>query len=129
MKRSSGRILDALKKDGECISVVFAPDFAEGRDVLLSDLACNLGWDTGRLRDRLRSLEQEGYICKVELPRSGTCVGYSLTDKGAIWREQVRKERIHYLLEKWIDIAALLISVAALSISIISLLLGQRPQP
>lgn len=129
MKRLSGRVLDALKKNGNCFAVVFNPNHATDGNVLFADLARTLKQSDDKLYDQLRFLEQEGYLLKLTLPHSGKCLGYRLTDKGAVWRDHVRQARKQYLLEKWIDLFALLISVSALILSIISLALGQQPQP
>lgn len=129
MNRLSGRVLDALKKNEKCFAVVFNPDHAIDGNVSFADLARKLKQRDDKLYDQLRFLEQEGYLLKLTLPHSRKCLGYRLTDKGAVWRDHVRQARKQYLLEKWIDLFALLVSVFALILSITSLVLGQQPQP
>ena len=129
MRRLSRRILDTLKKEKNCFAVIFSSNLVADGDIVFADLVHKLKCKEGTLHDQLRILEQEGYLQKLTVPYSGSCIGYRLTDKGAIWRYHEAKKRKQYFLEKWIDLVALFLSVCALALSIISLLLGQQSQP
>lgn len=69
----------------------------------------------------MRFLESQGYI-KYSYTSSGTKVGFELEHKGLHYKFFFWQEIRKYIAEKWIDFFALLISVAALVISLVALL-------
>ena len=75
----------------------------------------------------IRHLESTGYI-EIIKTQKGTSVGVRLSHIGLKRKEFRRLEILKYLEDKWVDMLALVVSLAALIISILSLLLkAQTP--
>lgn len=72
------------------------------------------------IRAAIRYLHDLEYI-KYLQTSSGLTVSFYLDHQGLHWREFRRAEIIEYIQDKWIDCLSLLISFAALIISIIAL--------
>lgn len=74
------------------------------------------------LRAMVRYLNELGYTESVK-SQNGVALAVQLSHKGLKRREFHRQEVIAYLEEKWIDFFSMVISIAALAISIVALLL------
>lgn len=83
----------------------------------LNALAKDLHVDEEELRAAVRYLNENGYL-KYQLANNAKPFKFSLDHKGLHWREFRRQEIAKYLEEKWIDFAALLLSVIALICSL-----------
>lgn len=77
--------------------------------------------NSDELRAMVRYLNQLGYTESITT-QYGTPIAVQLSHKGLKRREFHRQEVIAYLEEKWIDFLSLLVSLAALILSIIALL-------
>lgn len=80
------------------------------------------GMTDQKIKACMRYLEECGYIKYLSID-TGEKIGFEVEHKGHHWKEFQRQETIKYLEEKWIDFFALLVSGAALVISILALLL------
>lgn len=68
----------------------------------------------------VRFLEEKGYLESIKT-QMGHSVGTRLSHKGLHWKEFRRQEILLYFEDKWIDFFALLVSIAAIILSVISL--------
>ena len=66
----------------------------------------------------LNNLHNQGFITFADKHKTA----FSLNSCGRYYTEYIRNKIINYILDKWIDFFALIIAIAALIISIISLL-------
>lgn len=87
-------------------------------------LAEYLGLDEESLHKCIRYMEESGWIEYQNMRTSNRSIriGFFLSHKGKNYKYFRRQEVKKYIAEKWIDFFSLLLSVAALIISIISLL-------
>ena len=87
----------------------------------LDRIAENLGTTSETVRAAVRYLEKREYI-KYMKDQHGNVRRFYLDHKGLHWKEFRREEITEYILEKWIDFAAMLVSLISLAISIAALL-------
>lgn len=107
----SQKILIELNRPENAADLVH--DFSED----LSALAKTLRTDNETVRAAVRYLHELNYL-KYQVSSSQHVTGFYLDHKGLHWREFRRHEIIKYLEEKWVDCAALLLSIAALICSL-----------
>lgn len=110
LDRLSQQLLEELNRKENADNLLY--DF----DTDLSEIAESLHVNGETLRAAIRFLHEQGYV-KYQTS-GGHVIGFSLDHKGLHWREFRRQEIIKYLEEKWIDFAALLLSVIALICSL-----------
>ena len=94
-----------------------AADLVYNFDTDINELSESLHADFETIRASIRYLHEHGYL-KYQISKSQHVMGFYLDHKGLHWREFRRQEIIKYLEEKWIDFAALLLSIIALIISL-----------
>jgi len=68
------------------------------------------------------SLKKSGYLDALSVNQQKEITVVCLSYRGITFRQEARKEFLHYVSDKWIDFLALLSSIAALVISLIALL-------
>lgn len=123
MDKISKKVLDALEagdKETEYVCA-FSESWGDIADCDIDEFAKKLGYRTETIRSTVRELEEKGY---VEYQRSnGHPVGFHLSHKGLLRKYYRRQEILTYLADKWVDFFSLLLSVAALFVSVISLAL------
>lgn len=86
----------------------------------LQRIAKELGTDKEAIRSCVRWMEEHGFI-KFIKDSSGRNAMFYLDHKGLHWKEFRRREIIRYLEDKWIDCLAMLLSLAALILSIMNM--------
>lgn len=111
LDKLSKSLLNELNKPKNAADLVY--NFSED----LSALAKTLQTDDETVRAAVRYLHELNYL-KYETTSSQHITGFYLDHKGLHWREFRRQEIIKYLEEKWVDCAALLLSVVALICSL-----------
>lgn len=115
MDKYAKSLLKYLVAHGGCRKAV---DFNSGLD----NLASTLQIDSEHLRATVRYLHDRGYIDYQKYSGSDKNAAFALSHKGQNWKFFRRRDIINYLADKWIDFFASIISVAALIVSVISLL-------
>ena len=114
MDKISAKMLNHLINSGGCKVII---DFQEGLDKLAADF--NI--DAENLRATIRYLHDLGYLEYMYYNGTSRAYGFYLSHKGLYWKKFRRSETINYLKDKWIDFFAVLLSFAALIVSIIAL--------
>lgn len=116
MDRLSKQLLSYMNGNGKTPSEQFY-DF----DADLDRIAEKLGSDSETIRAAVRYLESEKYLKFAYANGSDIAMYFYLDHKGLHWKEFRREEILRYLSDKWIDCFSLLVSFAALLISIAAL--------
>lgn len=122
MDKTSKKIILKLQNCGKGTEYICAFDeaWSSSMDCVIDDLAKELGYQTEDVRSAVRFLHEQGYL---EYTTSrGRNIGFHLSHKGLNYQYFRKQEILRYIADKWIDFFAMLLSVAALVISIISLL-------
>ena len=91
---------------------------------IIDNISCLSNMPIRSLYRILEYLASNNYIHirTVNLPHNIMTIHYyRLTELGKCYKDVIRKERLDYIRDKWIDIIACTISLIALIISIISL--------
>lgn len=113
MDKTSRKILKYLRaKDTE-----FTCDFNDGLDFLSAEI--HVPTDTARAA--IRWLKEQGYLEYIKYT-SGGIAAFHLSHMGRHLAYFTRKALLKYIADKWIDFFALLISIGALTLSLIALL-------
>lgn len=113
MDKTSRKILKYLKsRDAE-----FACNFDDGLDCLSAEIQV----PTETARAAIRWLKEQGYLEYIRYT-SGGIAAFHLSHMGRHLAYFTRKALLKYIADKWIDFFALLISLGALTLSLIALL-------
>lgn len=88
----------------------------------ISDIAIQLNASEKELNDCIDFLEENQYVKKLNSDKKASLVGVTLTHMGNNYRYFQRQKFYKYVIDKWIDFFAMLISLSAIIISVISLL-------
>jgi hypothetical protein len=121
MDKTSKKVLNHLISNGGCDKYIY---WGEDFDTLVQTLNLN----SEDLRADIRYLHDCGYIDYQKFSNSDRNASFSLSHKGLHWKYFRRQAILQYILEKWIDFFAMLVSFISLAIAIISLLLQLSPK-
>lgn len=132
MDKTSKKILTHLISQGKGTNYIcaFSSAWSGIASTSIDTMANTLKIPTEDLRAAVRYLKEEGYVeyqYSSSIGGEKRACGFHLSHQGLNYR-YFRNQRIKkYIAEKWIDFFALLLSVCALLISVISLLKQSAP--
>ena len=115
MDKTSRKIMKYLSKQKQGTS--FIRDYEEGIETLAKEISAS----EEDISEAIKYLDKRE-IVEIIHYSSGPAYGFHLSHIGANWKYFRWIAFVNYLKEKWIDFFALLASVAAIIISVISLL-------
>ena len=115
MDKTCKRVLEHMHHDGkpEQYNMLFFDDY-----IKLEAELCGLTIED--FSNAVSHLINEGFVEHIR-SRSGRITGIKLTHKGVHYKEFTRQKIREYIVDKWIDIIALVVAVAAFIQSCIAL--------
>mgnify|MGYP000351463469 CR=1 FL=1 len=122
MDKTSKKIIQTLIAGGKGTEYIcaYSSNWIGLCDIAIDDLAQKLSMPTEDIRAASRFLVEKGYL---EYQKAGDRnAGFHLSHQGLHYKYFRRQKILKYIAEKWIDFFALLLSICALIVSVISIL-------